>query len=123
MSQAINWPNLEAHLEDPRFREEIQQIPNCDWLDKLHSKSIGDENFTPAQRFMWILMNQYTSLEKFAKPLNPELAKFIIGEKDAYIDRRGVPDVREVWPGCDVQIIPNIGHVQGKKFLKVVEST
>lgn len=59
-------------------------------------------------------MDQYTSLNRFAQPIRPDFAKFVIGENDAYIERSGVPDVREVWKGCEVQILPNTGHVQGK---------
>lgn len=58
-------------------------------------------------------MDQYTNLNRFSQPLRPDLAKFIISEHDAYIVRTGVPEMSDIWPGCEVEIIPNAGHIQG----------
>jgi hypothetical protein len=143
LSHSVGWRNLEAELDSPRFREEIQKIKDCDWLDKLHAGSIENPNFTRSQLFMWILMSEFTNLQRYAIPLQPNLVKFIIGEHDEYIRRDNVPgklvsgpclkplpkhiiidqmkltllDVRDIWPGSEVQILPKTGHIQGKKVL------
>jgi hypothetical protein len=58
-------------------------------------------------------MEQFTNLKNFSSPVRPELAKFVIGSEDAYIERGGAPDISEVWPGTEVVTIKT-GHVQGK---------
>lgn len=87
LSNSVGWKNLEAELDSPRFREEIQQIKDCDWLDKLHAGSAENPKFTQAQYFMWILMTEFTDLRRYPVPLQPSLIKFIIGEHDEYIRR------------------------------------
>jgi hypothetical protein len=66
-------------------------MPDCDWLDKLHASPSEYPNFTTrSQKFLWILMEEFTNLRRFGQPLRPDLAKFIVGGSDEYIRRDGV---------------------------------
>uniref|UniRef100_A0A7E4ZU35 Hydrolase n=1 Tax=Panagrellus redivivus TaxID=6233 RepID=A0A7E4ZU35_PANRE len=72
--------------------------------DKFHVSS-------DAKRFMWILMEEFTNLGQYPTPKATSLIKAIIAEEDAYVIRNDVPDLTEVWPGAQVQVIPGEGHV------------
>ncbi|KAI6203136.1 C4orf29-like protein [Aphelenchoides besseyi] len=115
LSRAVNWKNLEVQLKSPDFRSAIGEIKNCDWLDRLHDKNVKWHHGldSDVKRFMWILMDQFTNLEQFPVPVATNLVKFVVAEDDAYIERTGAPDIRELWPGTEVLSLKNVGHVLG----------
>lgn len=112
LADSIGWENLAKELQSIAFLESVAKIPNCDWLDKLND---GKDIFglDQTRKFMWILMDQFTSLEQYPVIKHPELSKFVIAENDAYIEREGAPHISDIWPGSQVISIPDVGHVLG----------
>lgn len=55
-------------------------------------------------QFMYILMEEFTNLGKYPKPIDPTLVKSVIAECDGYIVTSGVPSLQELWPGAQVEV-------------------
>ena len=60
------------------------------------------ETFQPkgetVQMLSWML-DYTTHLHSYPCPISPELASFVVAKDDLYVPRRGVTDVRDLWPG------------------------
>uniref|UniRef100_A0A1I7WFV5 Secreted protein n=1 Tax=Heterorhabditis bacteriophora TaxID=37862 RepID=A0A1I7WFV5_HETBA len=62
---------------------------------------------------MRILMDEFTLLSNYPVPLDTSLCSAVIAEDDAYVIRtHGAPHFQDVWPGMNVVVMPNVGHVQ-----------
>ncbi|KAI6241302.1 C4orf29-like protein [Aphelenchoides fujianensis] len=119
------WKQLERELENPAFIAGISEIKS-DWLPQLHDREreweVGLD--TPAKKFL-LDSDGTTNLKQFPVPFDPSLTKFVVAEGDAYIERTGAPDIRDLWPGCEVHSIPGVGHVlgyfqHGRTFCRVI---
>ncbi|KAI1704173.1 abhydrolase domain containing 18 domain-containing protein [Ditylenchus destructor] len=115
LSYAIVWDALKKELDTAQFRQAIQEIPGCDWLERMEEDKTLSEMFEAKERrLMWILMDYFTSLAEYPPPNDPRLAKAVIAETDAYVlSTETIPEFKTIWPGSTQQIIPNMGHVQG----------
>lgn len=103
---------------------------------KLHVESLLAAPAQNKTHSRWILMEQFTNLRHYPVPLEPRLGKresdtdrersrliavkFVIAERDAYIEREGAPHIDEIWPGAQVLSLPAVGHVLG--FVKHAQS-
>uniref|UniRef100_A0A915DWK0 Uncharacterized protein n=1 Tax=Ditylenchus dipsaci TaxID=166011 RepID=A0A915DWK0_9BILA len=115
LSHAINWPVLRKELDSEQFRQAINEIPGCDWIDRVEQDPMLTELFEfKEKRLMWILMDYFTSLVEYPVPCEPKLVRSIIAEEDAYVlNHERVPGLTDIWPGASVQIVEKMGHVQG----------
>jgi len=57
------------------------------------------------------LMDRCTHLGNFPVPVDTRLAHFLVAENDAYVLRDGVVAMETLWPGCQVSILNNRGHI------------
>lgn len=53
---------------------------------------------------MYVLMEEFTNLGNYPKPVDTTLVKNVIAENDAYIVRSGTPSLQELWPGSNVEV-------------------
>uniref|UniRef100_A0A914YPY6 Uncharacterized protein n=1 Tax=Panagrolaimus superbus TaxID=310955 RepID=A0A914YPY6_9BILA len=81
LSDAIQWKNLGKELSSKHFRDAISQIKDCDWLEQLQDKESFDRQTEDSKRFMWILMEEFTNLNKYPVPFEPSLVKAVIAEE------------------------------------------
>ncbi|CAI5440234.1 unnamed protein product [Caenorhabditis angaria] len=111
IAPAIQWQNLQAQLEDQHYLDKIKQIPDVDWLDRMHEMT-SENGDLPARNMMRILMDYFVSLENYPVPIAPNLAHIFLADQDMYVLRNGgTKSYQEVWPGCHVEMMENVGHV------------
>lgn len=113
LSRAIPWNVLNEELMSRDFQNAIRKIPDCDWIDRAYEmerKNCERSSFGLAKQFMYILMEEFTNLGKYPKPVDPTLVKSVIAECDGYIVTNGVPSLQEVWPGAQVEVLKDMGH-------------
>uniref|UniRef100_A0A9J2P7A9 AB hydrolase-1 domain-containing protein n=2 Tax=Ascaris TaxID=6251 RepID=A0A9J2P7A9_ASCLU len=114
LSGAIPWETLTMEFRSKKFQSAINQIPQCDWIERAHEmeKRLGrDCAFGMAKQFMYVLMEEFTNLGNYPKPVDTTLVKNVIAENDAYIVRSGTPSLQELWPGSNVEMLKGAGHV------------
>jgi len=63
-----------------------------------------------AIQFMRGVMDEFTHLKNFSKPVDPSLIIVIAAKDDAYVPRNGYQPLDHIWPGCDVRFIDG-GHI------------
>ncbi len=62
-------------------------------------------------QFMRGVMDEFTHLGNFPKPVDPTLIICVVAANDAYVPRDSVADLNELWPEAEVRYIPKKGHV------------
>ncbi|OXA57246.1 hypothetical protein Fcan01_08257 [Folsomia candida] len=63
-----------------------------------------------AIQFMRGVMDEFTHLKNFSKPVDPSLIIVIAARDDAYVPRDGYQPLDHIWPGCHVRFLDG-GHV------------
>jgi len=61
--------------------------------------------------FMRGVMDQFTHLAYFSKPVDPSLIIVVTARKDAYVPREGTVGLSELWPEAEFRYIENKGHI------------
>lgn len=56
-------------------------------------------------------MEEFTNLKMYPLPKATNLVKAVNAETDAYVLRDSIPDFPDIWPGANVMVIPEYGHV------------
>ncbi|CAD5119351.1 DgyrCDS7968 [Dimorphilus gyrociliatus] len=80
--------------------------------DLKHSQSV-------ARDFMIGVMDECTHLANFSIPIDPELIIIVAATDDAYVPRRSVLGLDELWPGVEVRYV-NSGHIGAFLFKQSV---
>uniref|UniRef100_A0A914D714 Uncharacterized protein n=1 Tax=Acrobeloides nanus TaxID=290746 RepID=A0A914D714_9BILA len=113
ISEMIEWKELEKDINSTNFWEGIKCISDCDWYDRYNTaiSMKNQRNFSKAQELMWLLMEEFTNLKMYPLPKATNLVKAVNAETDAYVLRDGIPDFPDIWPGANVMVIPEYGHV------------
>lgn len=60
--------------------------------------------------FMRGVMDEFTHISNFSKPLDTSLIIAVAADSDAYVPHEGVFSLQDVWPGCEVRHI-EMGHI------------
>ncbi|CAJ0575559.1 unnamed protein product, partial [Mesorhabditis spiculigera] len=111
LSYAIPFAGVLAkQLDDPSYRQKLQDIPNCNWLEQARSRQ-SENGDTLARNFMWVLMHDFTHLGEYPVPIDTSLVHSVVGEDDAYVLREGVTHLNDIWRHAVVEVIPKRGHV------------
>ena len=61
--------------------------------------------------FMKSIMDEYPLLKNYVIPFDTCLICAVISENDAYMWSDGRAALTEIWPGCQIRVIKNAGHV------------
>lgn len=61
--------------------------------------------------FMRGVMDEFTHLAYFSKPVDPSLIIVVTAGKDGYVPRTGTVGLSEIWPEAEFRYIKNKGHV------------
>lgn len=72
-----------------------------------------------AHDFMKGVMDECTHLAHFSVPVDPELIIIVAATDDAYVPRRSVLGLDELWPGVEVRYV-NSGHIGAFLFKQAV---
>ncbi|KAF8560807.1 hypothetical protein P879_08641 [Paragonimus westermani] len=62
-------------------------------------------------QFMRELLDYFTHLGNFSPIVEPRLVLAVAAEQDAYIPRHGVIPLNELYPGAEIRLLPQSGHV------------
>lgn len=58
-------------------------------------------------------MEEFTNLANYPVPIDTTLVRCIVAEEDAYVLRGpDIPNLIDLWPGAQVQILPKKGHIE-----------
>jgi len=57
-------------------------------------------------------MDEFTHLNNYAKPIDPELFIIVAAIHDGYVPREGYTSLDSLWPGCEIRFLDS-GHVTG----------
>lgn len=61
--------------------------------------------------FMRGVMDHFTHLSYFSKPVDPSMIIVVTARKDAYVPREGTVGLSELWPEAEFRYIENKGHI------------
>lgn len=108
LSGTIPWPLLKKQFYENKAYQTFYDFLREGEKSTNSKQTVVD----PVKDMMRLVMDEFTSLEKFARPVESNLsnAMFIVCENDAYVLRHGVPDMNVIWPGCTVRTIA-YGHI------------
>ena len=118
----LNLPLLSS-LQTKIFVDSSPELSkkNCEEFPKLQymlPKIIRNDGTTtedPLHRetvsFMRGVMDECTHLKNYDIPFDTSLICAVIAENDAYIRRDGIAALPDIWPGCQIRVIKNAGHV------------
>uniref|UniRef100_A0A0N4Z774 AB hydrolase-1 domain-containing protein n=1 Tax=Parastrongyloides trichosuri TaxID=131310 RepID=A0A0N4Z774_PARTI len=128
ISEAIKWDTLKEELSSTKFRNQIESIPNQNWLGELEDTMKNNPELDEAKEFMRILMREFTFLGNYPVIAEPKLCKVIVAQSDSYVLRHDLPSFDDIWPGSEVITLPGYGHVQSyfayhHLFRKYIEET
>ncbi len=127
MSSAVCWNVLEEQLLLTKIGQNTRMKEIFDFVKEVQAKHMSAkeeghtlpdttnlktkirnnqtnrrETFQPkgetVQMLGWML-DYTTHLHSYPCPISPELASFVVAKDDLYVPRRGVTDVRDLWPG------------------------
>jgi len=65
---------------------------------------------TEALQFMRGIMDEFTHLANYARPMDTSLVILIVARDDAYVLRDGIMDLTQLWKGAELRYIDS-GHV------------
>ncbi|CAL8090790.1 unnamed protein product [Calicophoron daubneyi] len=82
----------------------VRSLPDS-WLS---SSTVPDPE---VREFMRELLDYFTHLGNFSPLIDPHLVLAVTAEHDAYIPRDGVVSLTEVFPGSEVRVLPQSGHI------------
>lgn len=68
--------------------------------------------------FLRQVLDEFTHLSKFAKPVDPSLVVVVCAANDAYVPRDKVTGVTDIWPEAQIRYLKNHGHVGAFLFAK-----
>ncbi|TGZ65602.1 hypothetical protein CRM22_005776 [Opisthorchis felineus] len=63
------------------------------------------------RQFLRELMDYFTHLGNFSPVTDPRLVLAVTAEQDAYVPRHGVTPLNKLYPGAEIRILPQSGHV------------
>ncbi|KAF7259431.1 hypothetical protein EG68_03328 [Paragonimus skrjabini miyazakii] len=79
------------------------------WPDNLGIVSSPPD--PEVSQFMRELLDYFTHLGNFSPLVEPRLVLAVAAEHDAYIPRHGVIPLNELYPGAEIRLLPQSGHV------------
>lgn len=68
--------------------------------------------------FLRQVLDEFTHLSRFSKPVDPSLIKVVCAANDAYVPRDKVLSIQDIWPEAEIRYIQNHGHVSAFIFGK-----
>lgn len=63
------------------------------------------------REFMRELLDYFTHLGNFSPLIDPRLVLSVTAEQDAYVPRQGVVPLNLLYPGSEIRVLPQSGHV------------
>ncbi|VDP93819.1 unnamed protein product [Echinostoma caproni] len=63
------------------------------------------------REFMRELLDYFTHLGNFSPLVDPRLVLAVTAEQDAYVPRHGVVPLNRLYPGSEIRLLPQSGHV------------
>lgn len=113
LSRTVPWELLKKQFYENKAYQNFYEYLRDEERTKNSNRLVVD----PVRDMMRLLMDEFTSLEKYARPPQSNIANslFIVCTNDGYILRDGIPHMDDVWPGCLVRYIP-YGHISAFVF-------
>ena len=109
------------YCSESTFKPSSSVLVSLNSTSKLFSSNLNDtyntstikrmkEREKEAVWFMRGLMDECTHLKNFDVPIDTSLIIAICATLDAYVPKKGISTLEEIWPGSTIQYI-NCGHV------------
>lgn len=113
LSRTIPWDLLRKQFYENKAYQTFYELLS----ETEESNSISKPIVDPVRDMMRLVMDEFTSLAKYARPPESNLpnALFIVCTNDGYVLRDGIPHMNDLWPGCLVRYIP-YGHISAFVF-------
>jgi len=118
LSRTIPWDLLKKQFYENKAYQTFFEYLRDGRESSTRSKQVVVD---PVRDMMRLVMDEFTSLEFYARPVDSNLsnALFIACTNDGYVLREGIPDMNDLWPGCQVRFIP-YGHITAFLFNQTV---
>ena len=110
--ETMAWKEISKHIEqNPDILKEVQNLKKgvIPWQGRIKPEENTDALFA-----MRTFADYFSNLSNYTTPVSPEKVRFVVAKKDAYYPQIDtVPSMEITWPGVEVRVIEDKGHVQG----------
>uniref|UniRef100_A0A915I051 Protein ABHD18 n=1 Tax=Romanomermis culicivorax TaxID=13658 RepID=A0A915I051_ROMCU len=102
----LKWSLINSYFKSLQISSHKTNNPTS-----VAEKLKRDDTKQQVSRFLHKILDEFTHLGLFSKPVDPSLIIVVCAGRDAYIPRDKVADLSTIWPEAEFRLLEKYGHI------------